>query len=64
MRRARIQRIAAPGGCSLGGKTGIRVGKAHKFRVRSDGYLISPVRFSDSNEDALADMKKLAEAEA
>jgi hypothetical protein len=28
----------------------------------ASGYKISPVRFHDSNEDALADMKKLAEA--
>jgi hypothetical protein len=30
---------------------------------KASGYLISPVRFFDSNEDALADMKKLAERE-
>ena len=30
---------------------------------KASGYDISPVRFYDSNEDALADMKRLAEAE-
>ena len=28
---------------------------------KASGYEISPVRFFDSNEDAMADMKKLAE---
>jgi hypothetical protein len=28
---------------------------------KASGYEISPVRFYDSNEDALADMKRLAE---
>ncbi len=29
---------------------------------KASGYKISPVRFFDSDEDALADMKRLAEA--
>jgi hypothetical protein len=28
---------------------------------RESGYAISPVRFFDSNDEALADMKRLAE---
>ena len=31
---------------------------------RESGYRINPARFYDSNEDALADMKRLAEEEA
>jgi hypothetical protein len=30
---------------------------------KASGYKISPVRFYDSNEDAMADMRKLAESE-
>ena len=36
---------------------------AAQLVYRESGYQISPPRFYDSNEDALADMKRLAEAE-
>jgi hypothetical protein len=35
---------------------------AAQLIYKESGYPISPVRFFDSNADALADMKRLAEA--
>jgi hypothetical protein len=37
---------------------------AAQLIYRESGYNINPARFFDSNEDALADMKRLAEEEA
>jgi hypothetical protein len=39
-------------------------GLAAQLIYKASGSPISPVRFYDSNEDALADMKRLAEEEA
>jgi hypothetical protein len=36
---------------------------AAQLIYRESGYAINPCRFFDSNEEALADMKRLAEAE-
>jgi hypothetical protein len=37
---------------------------AAQIIYRESGYKINPCRFYDNNEDALADMKRLAEGEA
>jgi hypothetical protein len=51
----------------LAGKAGYALEKktsslfAAQQIYKASGYLISPLRFFDSDKDALADMKKLAE---
>jgi hypothetical protein len=54
----------------LAGEAGYALERYHGWSLaaqliyRESGYGINPGRFYDSNEDALADMKRLAEAEA
>jgi hypothetical protein len=51
----------------LAGKAGYALERFHNTPLaaqliyRESGYQINPCRFFDSNEDALADMKRLAE---
>ena len=53
----------------LAGESGYALEKFHgtllaaQLIYRESGYPISPCRFFDSNEDALADMKRLAESD-
>ena len=53
--------LAGPAGYALEKRTD-PVFAAMKI-YEASGYLISPVRFYDQNEEAMADMKKLAEVD-
>jgi hypothetical protein len=54
----------------LAGEAGYELENFHDWDLaarliyRESGYEINPARFYDSNEEALADMKRLAEQEA
>jgi hypothetical protein len=55
---------------TLAGEAGRKLEAFHNTALaaqliyRESGYLINPCRFYDNNEEAMADMKRLAEAES
>lgn len=54
--------LAGPAGKALENRTSTEFAAMQIYKA--SGYLISPVRFYESNEVAMADMKRLAEEEA
>ncbi|MBU6231701.1 hypothetical protein KGP36_03450 [Patescibacteria group bacterium] len=54
--------LAGPEGKALEKQVGTELAAMMIYDASCPGYKINPARFYDSNEDALADMKRLAEA--
>jgi hypothetical protein len=54
--------LAGPEGRALEQRFDTSLAAMKIYDASCPGYKINPARFFDSNEDALADMKKLAEA--